>query len=425
MKTTPEISDSSATIKPERRLTPRKKLDQVVYIDLRPGNGGIVSNISQGGLGFHAVGPVEQAGPIPFWFSLGVGDRIEAIGELAWTDETKKVGGLRFTDLPESTREQIRNHLGQSSKPINSGSAFRDPVAAPNKSPAFPSVEPDEEEVPVPASYVARPHEAASSKKSAPTIIPSLFGLASPEPEPMWKPISAAWPDPPRRPQFLRGVITGALVSALLATAFLYHTHRREVGGSLIHLGESIASQTASPAPAAAPASNPSPADAASADKMKTEGASTQETKSQMASSAPAATTTSNPSPADAASADKMKAETASIESAGNAVASTPARHGPRASQPANSGESELTVAQQYLHGRYGRRDTTTGAQWLWAAVKNGSATAEVLLADLYRRGDGVPKSCEQARVLLVAASRRGQAEATQKLRQLNRYGCP
>jgi TPR repeat protein len=158
---------------------------------------------------------------------------------------------------------------------------------------------------------------------------------------------------------------------------------------------------------------------------MKTEGASSQETKSQMASSAPAATTTSNPSPADAASADKMKAETASIESAGNAVASTPARHGPRASQPANSGESELTVAQQYLHGRYGRRDTTTGAQWLWAAVKNGSATAEVLLADLYRRGDGVPKSCEQARVLLVAASRRGQAEATQKLRQLNRYGCP
>jgi hypothetical protein len=120
--------------------------------------------------------------------------------------------------------------------PITSGRAFADPVAAPNESPAFLPAEPDEEEVPVPASYAPRPHEAASSKKSAPTIIPSQFGLSSPEPEPMWKPISAAWPDPPRRPQFLRGVITGVLVSALLATAFLYHTHRREVGGSLIHL---------------------------------------------------------------------------------------------------------------------------------------------------------------------------------------------
>ena len=241
----------------------------------------------------------------------------------------------------------------------------------------------------------------------------------------MWQPISAAWPDPPRRPQFLRGVITGVLVSALMATAFLYYTHRREVGGSLIHLGESIASQTASPVPAAAPASNSSPADAASAHKNKTEEASTQETKSQMASPAPAATTAPGRSLADAASADKTKAEAASMGSAVNPGAPGPAGHDRRTSHSASSGESELAVAQQYLYGTYGRRDTTTGARWLWAAVKNGSATAEVLLADLYRRGDGVPKSCEQARVLLVAASRRGQVEATQRLRELNRYGCP
>src|SRR5262249_50403009 len=294
------------TIKPERRLSSRKKLDQVVYIDLQPGNGGVVSDISQGGLGFHAVRPVQQAGPIRFWFSLRAGDRIEATGELAWTDETKKAGGLRFTNLSQSAREKIRNYLVQSSVPIPSGSAFRDPAAAPNES-AFLPVEPDEEDMP--ASYVPRPHEAASPQKEAPTIIPSQFGLSSPEPEPLWEPIPAAGPDPAHRPQFLRGVITGVLLSALVAAAaaFLYHTHRREVGGSLIRLGESIASQKAPPAPAAAPASNASSADARSADKMRKGEASPQEPKAQMA--APAAPTSNLP-PADGAFADNTKAET-------------------------------------------------------------------------------------------------------------------
>src|SRR5262249_22338948 len=203
MKSTSEINDATRTIKPERRLSPRKKLDQVVYIDLQPGNGGVGSDISQGGLGFHAVRPVEQAGPIRFWFSLRAGDRIEATGELAWTDETKKAGGLRFTNLSEGAREKIRNYLIQSSVPIPSGSAFRDPAAAPNESPAFLPVEPDEEDMP--ASYVPRPHEAASRQKGAPTVIPSQFGLSSPEPEPLWEPIPAAGAGPAPRPPLPRG----------------------------------------------------------------------------------------------------------------------------------------------------------------------------------------------------------------------------
>src|SRR5215471_9143498 len=160
MKTTSEINDATRTIKSERRLSPRKKLDEVVYIDLQPGNGGVVSDVSQGGLGFHTVRPVEQAGPIRFWFSLRAGDRIEATGELAWTDETKKAGGLRFTNLSQSAREKIRNYLVQSSMPIPVASGFRDPAAHASNGRVFRPIEADQKEMP--ASYVVpRPHEAA------------------------------------------------------------------------------------------------------------------------------------------------------------------------------------------------------------------------------------------------------------------------
>ena len=36
---------------------------------------------------------------------------------------------------------------------------------------------------------------------------------------------------------------------------------------------------------------------------------------------------------------------------------------------------------------------------------------ANVLLADLFLLGDGVPKSCDQARLLLVAAAKKGRPE--------------
>ncbi len=60
----------------------------------------------------------------------------------------------------------------------------------------------------------------------------------------------------------------------------------------------------------------------------------------------------------------------------------------------------------------------------LWASVKKGHVPAEVTLADLYRRGEGVEKNCDQARVLLVAASKKGSIEARQMLEQIAERGC-
>ena len=61
----------------------------------------------------------------------------------------------------------------------------------------------------------------------------------------------------------------------------------------------------------------------------------------------------------------------------------------------------------------------------LWKAVGKQNTRADILLADLYRLGDGVPKNCDQARLLLVAAAKKSAAGAADKLRNLESSGCP
>jgi TPR repeat protein len=58
-------------------------------------------------------------------------------------------------------------------------------------------------------------------------------------------------------------------------------------------------------------------------------------------------------------------------------------------------------------------------SQWLWKAVAKKNSDAVLLLSDLYAHGDGVPRSCEQARILLVAAAKQGSSTAAQKLRSV------
>jgi len=88
------------------------------------------------------------------------------------------------------------------------------------------------------------------------------------------------------------------------------------------------------------------------------------------------------------------------------------------------SNASDLRLAQRYLGGRMGVRDSSEAAKLLWKAVSKQNATAAVLLSDLYLRGDGVPRSCDQARLLLVAAAKKGSPLAAQELRNLESKGC-
>jgi hypothetical protein len=89
-------------------------------------------------------------------------------------------------------------------------------------------------------------------------------------------------------------------------------------------------------------------------------------------------------------------------------------------------GEEEFATAEKYLNrsNRGAARDNREAAAWLWKAVGKGNLAATMTLSDLYLRGDGVPKSCDQARLLLVVAARKGKASAGERLRNLQAFGC-
>src|SRR3989475_2988545 len=97
----------------DRRRTFRKVPEKFAFIQLERDDGGAVLNVSEGGLSFNTFAPVEKNGPIHFWFSLNLNERIDAWGELAWTDETKKLGGWRFIRLPERPERQIREWISR------------------------------------------------------------------------------------------------------------------------------------------------------------------------------------------------------------------------------------------------------------------------------------------------------------------------
>jgi hypothetical protein len=88
------------------------------------------------------------------------------------------------------------------------------------------------------------------------------------------------------------------------------------------------------------------------------------------------------------------------------------------------SGALELATAQNYLTGSAGTRNSAEAVQWLWKAVGKRNLEATLTLSDLYLRGDGVPKSCDQARLLLDAAARKGAKAAAERLRNLQASGC-
>lgn len=124
--------EAALNMRSERRQFPRKKPEQLSYINLEADNGGMLLDLSEGGVGFHAVSPLDSTGgKIRFWFSVKSIDRIDVEGQLVWTDENRKSGGVRFIDLPEPARKQIRAWLASVPTQEMPASA----AATPNTSP--------------------------------------------------------------------------------------------------------------------------------------------------------------------------------------------------------------------------------------------------------------------------------------------------
>ena len=194
---------------PERRRTPRIALDRLAYIKIEPNNGGIVLNVSEGGLCFHSIVSVE---PGSLRFSLLDQNRhIDADGELAWMDEQQKVGGIRFTALSPQAREQIQNLISRPYEAVH------------------------DEETEIPPSGTRFPSLAERWSASAPATV----AVPSREQIPAYRRLHLL-------KGFSGGLATGLLIAFLVASGFLFHSHRHQVGESLIHLGQRL---SATPSP--------------------------------------------------------------------------------------------------------------------------------------------------------------------------------
>jgi cell division septation protein DedD len=231
-------------INTNRRQAQRLPAEGLAYVNLEPDNGGVVLNISEGGLCFRSSNPVRETTTIRFWFSgrscrmtadgrlawvdesqKKVGSRfIEAESELAWTDATRKLGGLRFTNLSADAREEIRDWISEHAT-----------LAAVDKksAPSFPSAR---------HSSLLNPTRQDTNpthRGLATVALPSLDIQA-----------------PRVLNGFSGGLVTGVIVALLVGGAFFLQLRSRDVGDALVHFGQRLGGKA--PPPPASPVSNPS-----------------------------------------------------------------------------------------------------------------------------------------------------------------------
>jgi hypothetical protein len=217
----------------ERREAPRMKVKGLAYVNLDPDHGGIILNISEGGLCFQSTVPVQRTETIRFWFSYhsqrieadlgqarkdeaqtrGVSRFIEAGSELAWTDDTQKRGGLRFTNLPAEAREQIRDWIRQPAL-VNINEKSAPPFPSSRKSP-----------------FLSVKRSDTNAARGASARLEALFRHI--QTERLWTGYSG-------------GLVAGVLVSVLVVGVFLLLSHSRELGDLLIQMGERFGGRSSS-----------------------------------------------------------------------------------------------------------------------------------------------------------------------------------
>jgi hypothetical protein len=91
----------------ERRQSPRKRFENLLYVEVEPGNGGMVLNLSEHGFGFRAVKRVRPKQEVKFAFNLDEKRRVGGSGRLEWSDKEGRVAGVQFTEVSEEFRSEM------------------------------------------------------------------------------------------------------------------------------------------------------------------------------------------------------------------------------------------------------------------------------------------------------------------------------
>ncbi len=235
-------------------------------------------------------------------------------------------------------------------------------------------------------------------------------------------------------------IVICLIVAASVASVPYIRSHRQQIGARIEGMGRSVAGEP--PENASAPSQQPSQQSAQQPSQQTSQpspqtGARHSSTPSSSGGTIPAnpslpvtrSSQASAPSASAAAPAPQLHPSVppASASSGSTAqnppVASSLSAIAPAAGStdlPAVAGQSEFQQAQRYLKGTGSvAADPAEAVELFWRSLEKGNIAAAIPLADLYLEGKGVSRSCLQARILLTAASNKGNAEATQKLGQL------
>jgi TPR repeat protein len=194
------------------------------------------------------------------------------------------------------------------------------------------------------------------------------------------------------RRQFIRGVLTGILVSCAVAMPAFKYSNMRQRGAS----SQQGSGKTA--------VENPDAQAGSRARKFT-----------------PETSGTSFPTPV----LPKPRPSKPSNDFPDNPVKPVLSSDGPKSPVSFHVSQPAPLTGVSFPEPQPTKKTVVTTPQKLWSSVQAGDTKAAVALADLYLRGDGVPVNCDQARVLLLVASKENDADATKKLQDLEETGCP
>jgi hypothetical protein len=285
--------------------------------------------------------------------------------------------------------------------------AITEPVAEP---PARIQVPPPEPETPA-AMETQIPEPASAPPRVLP---PALEPLSSLEGEPDSG--APGWMN-----RFTVGRAIGIMIFlTFLAGSYVYH---REVGQALIWLGHQIAGDESPEGPYALrreipSVSHPTPVPSPSSGATKPLPPSPQQP-----SGSTEPKSANLPAASDRTPSPQLKGKTSGSLVPLTQVTRPPAP-APRADNSTEAGQQEYLRALQILRSPSRTSEIPAAIQLLWVAVEKGNTSAEIDLAELFRTGRGVAKNCDQTRILLSTAARKGSVEARKRLEEFLRQGC-
>jgi TonB family protein len=117
----------------DRRAHSRQRIRSLAYVHLGEGNGGIILNISEGGIAVQAAEALDEGeGVIAMRIEIPRSrKRLEVRGEIMWVGESRKEAGLRFVDLQEDALRRIRSWMAREESPGTASEESEADVEAP------------------------------------------------------------------------------------------------------------------------------------------------------------------------------------------------------------------------------------------------------------------------------------------------------